>query len=121
MGTLNLAPEIKAAIDAGQKDTAQEILPAKGVKGKSIRTLRNGSESRAGTLKRGEKGAAVEKAKAKESRKAEAERADRYARTGAKDQVIAATPLLASSPMTALKVEAKGHGKTIQRHCRRKQ
>jgi hypothetical protein len=121
MGTLNLAQEIKAAIDEGRRGTAQEILPAKGVKGKSIRTLRNGFESRAGTLKKGEKGAAVENAKAKKSRRAEAGGANHYARTGAKDQVIAATPPLASSLMTARKGEEKGHGKTIQRHCRRKQ
>jgi hypothetical protein len=65
MGILNLAQEIKAAIDVGQKGTAPEILPAKGEKERSIRTLRNGSESRAGTLKEAEEVAAMERAKAK--------------------------------------------------------
>ncbi len=66
MGTLNLAQGIKSAIDdVGQKGTVPEILPAKGEKERFIMTLRNGSESRARTLKGAADVAAMERAKAK--------------------------------------------------------
>ncbi len=61
---------------AVSKGTALEILPVKGKKERSIKTLRNGSESKAGTPKEAGKGAARARAKAKESRKAEAEKGD---------------------------------------------
>jgi hypothetical protein len=93
------------------KGTALQTSPAKGRKEKSIKTLRSGSESRAGTLREAEEAAAMERAKAKGSRRAEAERGDRSVRTGAKGLATVATPRTASSLTTAL----KGRKKAMER------
>ena len=111
----------KAVTVAVSKGIALEILPAKGRKERSIKTLRNGSESKAGTPREAGKGAARARAKAKESRKAEAEKEDRSARTGAKGMAIAATPRTASLHTTALREEERGNGRTGQRLYPRKQ
>jgi hypothetical protein len=83
--------------------------------------LRNGSESRPGTLREAGKDEARARAKARESRKAVVEKGDRYARTGAKETAIVATPRTASLHTTALKEEERDNGRTGQRLCRRKQ
>jgi hypothetical protein len=121
MGTPSLDLECKAVTVAESKGTALEILPAKERMEKFIKMLRNGSESKAGTLREAGKGAARAGAKAKESRKAEAEKEDRYARTGAKETAIAATPRTASLHTTALREKERGNGRTVQRLCLRKQ
>jgi hypothetical protein len=121
MDTPSLDLACKAVTVAESKDTALEILPAEERKERFIKMLRNGSESKVGTLREAGEGAARVRAKAKGSRKAEAEKGDRSARTGAKGTAIAATPRIASLHTTALREEERGNGRTGQRICLRKQ